>query len=79
MSYKLFQDIDSYSVEDKKPNIHIDPENEGSFTAWCKKQGFDGVTDECIKKGKQSKNKKIRKKAIFAENARKWKHKKKKK
>lgn len=43
----------------------------GSFTAWCKRQGFDGVTDECIAKGLQSKDPAIRKKAHFARNARK--------
>jgi len=25
--------------------------NPGSFTAWCKRQGYKGVTVECIKKG----------------------------
>jgi hypothetical protein len=33
------------------------------------------VTEECIRKGKNSSNPKIRKKATFAENARSW-HKK---
>ncbi len=42
----------------------------GSFTAWCKSQGYDGVTSECIKKGLASKSKAIRKKAGFAKAAR---------
>jgi len=40
----------------------------GSFTRWCKSQGFGGVTAECIAKGKASKNPAIRKKANFAAN-----------
>jgi hypothetical protein len=42
----------------------------GSFTAWCKSQGFGGVTTECIRKGLASKSKAIRKKAAFAKAAR---------
>ena len=56
-----------------KSGIHIKPSREGSFTAWCKRQGFKGVTSECIAKGKASSNPAIRKKATFAANARKWK------
>ena len=51
--------------------IHIKEKNKGSFTKWC----GGNVTDECIRKGKNSPNPKIRKKATFAANARKWKHK----
>jgi len=56
--------------------IHIDEKNEGKFTQWCKRKGFDGVTDECIELGLKSKNPKTRKRALFAKNAKKWKHKK---
>lgn len=49
-------------------NIHIKESQKGSFTRYC-----DGnVTEECINRGKNSPNSKIRKKAIFAQNARKW-------
>ena len=51
--------------------IHIKEKNKGSFTRWC----GGNVTSECIQKGKNSSNPKIRKKATFAANARKWKHK----
>jgi len=37
----------------------------GSFTAWCKRQGFGGVTCECIRKGLKQGGK-IAKKAAFA-------------
>jgi len=57
----------------KKSGIHIKPSREGSFTAWCTRQGFKGVTSECISKGLASSNPAIRKKANFARNARKWK------
>lgn len=54
----------------KGSKIFIKKENRGTFTKYC-----DGkVTEECIAKGKRSPNPKIRKKATFAANARKWKH-----
>lgn len=43
----------------------------GSFTAWCKRQGYKGVTASCICRGLRSKNKAIVKKATFAKAA--WK------
>lgn len=61
----------SVEMEDKS-NIHIKKSRQGSFTKWCKQQGFSGVTQECIQKGLKSKNPAIRKKANFARNARKW-------
>lgn len=42
----------------------------GSFEAWCNRQGFDSVTDECIARGLASKDPKIKAKANFARNAR---------
>ncbi len=42
----------------------------GSFTAWCKSQGYDSVTWACIQQGLNSKNETIRKKAQFAANVR---------
>lgn len=55
----------------KKGNkIHIKESQKGSFTKYCKGK----VTEECIQKGKNSPNPKIRKKATFAANVRKWKH-----
>jgi hypothetical protein len=48
--------------------IHIKKENRGKFTEYC-----DGkVTQECIDKAKKSNNPTLKKRAIFAENARKW-------
>lgn len=52
--------------------IHIKPSQKGSFTKYCNGK----VTNECIRRGKNSPNPKIRKKATFAQNARHWKHKK---
>lgn len=48
--------------------INIKKENRGSFTKYCK----GNVTNECIQKAKRSGNKKLIKKAVFAENSRKW-------
>lgn len=42
----------------------------GSFTAYCRRSGFAGVTAECITKGLASKDPKIRKKAAFAKASR---------
>lgn len=50
--------------------IHIKPSQRGSFTRYC----GGNVTEECIRKGKNSSDPKIRKKATFAQNARRWKH-----
>ena len=54
--------------------IYIKPENRGKFTAWCKRNGYSGVTLECIKRGLRNKNPRVRKMANFARNARKFKH-----
>ena len=54
----------------KGGRIHIKKKNRGSFTRWCNGK----VTEECIRRGKRSKNPKIRKKAIFAQNSRRWRH-----
>ena len=64
---------------EKKSKIKIKPSKVGSFTAWCKKQGYGGVTTACIKAGLNSKSAAIRKKANFARNARGWSKGKKKK
>lgn len=51
-------------------SIHIKKQNKGKFSEYCGGK----VTQECIAKGKNSKDPKIRKRATFAANARKWKH-----
>jgi hypothetical protein len=51
----------------KKGGIYIKPQNRGKFTEYCGGK----VTQECISKGKNSSDPKIRKRATFAANARK--------
>jgi hypothetical protein len=51
----------------KGGSIHIKKKNRGKFTEYCGGK----VTEECIAKGKKSKDPKIRKRATFAANARK--------
>lgn len=51
-------------------SIHIKKKNRGKFTDYCGGK----VTEECIRKGKNSSNPTTRKRANFAANARKWKH-----
>ena len=50
--------------------IHIKESQKGSFTRYC----GGNVTSECIARGKASPDPRIRKKATFAANARKWNH-----
>jgi hypothetical protein len=54
----------------KGSGIHIKKKNRGKFTEYCGGE----VTQECIDKAKKSKNTTLRKRATFAENARKWKY-----
>jgi hypothetical protein len=55
----------------KKGNrIHIKKKNRGKFTDYCGGE----VTQACINRAKKSKNSTLRKRATFADNARKWKH-----
>lgn len=53
-----------------KSGIKIKKSHKGVFTKYCK----GDVTSECISKGKNSPNPKVRKQATFAANARKWNH-----
>lgn len=65
----LTERLDTQSLK-QGGNIHIKESNKGSFTDYCGGK----VTDECIQKGKKSPSAAVRKKAVFAENARTWKH-----
>jgi hypothetical protein len=53
-----------------KSGIKIKEKNKGKFTEYCGGK----VTDECIARAKNSNNPALRKRAVFAENARAWKH-----
>ena len=55
-----------------KPKIQIKKANRGKFTKHCQREGYSGVTTECIAKAKKSKNPALRKQSVFADNARKW-------
>ena len=55
----------------KGSGIHIKKKNRGKFTEYCGGE----VTNKCIQKAKKSGNSKLVKRAVFAQNARKWKHK----
>lgn len=60
---------ESYTLRCKNGSkIHIKKKNKGSFTSYC----GGAVTNECIARAKNSKNPVTRKRAIFAQNARKW-------
>lgn len=54
----------------KGSGIHIKKKNRGKFTEYCGGK----VTDKCIQKAKKSNNPTLRKRATFAQNARKWNH-----
>ena len=71
MDYKVELLRKKFTKELKKGGkIHIKPENKGKFTDYCGGK----VTAACIAKGKKSSDPKVRKRARFADNARKWKH-----
>lgn len=53
-----------------KSGIKIKKSHQGLFTDYCNGK----VTQECIKKGKNSSNPITRRRAIFAENSKKWRH-----
>jgi hypothetical protein len=55
-------------IKEGKSGIHIDPENKGKFTATKERTGKS--TEELT----HSKNPLTRKRAIFAQNAKKWNH-----
>lgn len=55
-----------------KSGIHIKKANRGKFTDYC----GGTVTNECIQKAKKSSNPILRKRATFAQNARRWSKKK---
>ncbi len=52
----------------QKRKLQIKLKKPGSFTAYCKRKGFKGVTMACIKMGLRSKNPLTRKRALFALN-----------
>ena len=62
-----------------KSKIHIKKENRGKFTAWAKKKGMakknGKVSSKAIAAGLKSKDPAVRKRANFARNAKKWRHK----
>lgn len=60
--------IDLYDKFKKGGSIHIKKKNRGTFTKYCNGK----VTEDCIRKGKNSPDPKIRKKAVFADNSRKY-------
>jgi hypothetical protein len=63
-------------VKKSKPKIEIKPSKKGTFTKFAKKKGMvdeEGkITSEAIDSGLKSKDPAIKKKAVFAMNARKW-------
>lgn len=59
------------TTKNKNP-IKIKSKNKGKFTKYCKDKGYKSVTTECIDKGLASTNVTTRKRANFAQNARKW-------
>lgn len=56
------------NIAAKGGKIYIKPQNRGKFTEYCGGK----VTSECIARGKKSSSAAVRKRAVFAENARRW-------
>ena len=55
-----------------KTKIHIKKKNRGKFTDYC----GGTVTQSCIDRAKSSGSSTLKKRAVFAENSRRWKHQK---
>ena len=62
--------VDAIEAFKKGNKIHIKKENRGKFTDYCGGK----VTSECIQRGKNGSDPKIRRRATFAANVRTWKH-----
>lgn len=62
--------LQNYYKKGGKAIIKIKEANKGKFTAHCKSEGYDGVTQDCINKGMKSTSDSLRKQAIFANNVR---------
>lgn len=65
----------------KGGEIKIKEENKGKFTSWCKRNGYDSVSEACIKQGKEycddgkgdkKNDSEVCKMATFAKNAKSW-------
>ena len=68
MIYLIPRNLSLIELFKKGKKIFIKKQNRGKFTEYCNGK----VTQECIEKGKNSFNPDIRKRAIFAQNSRKW-------
>lgn len=62
------QTVQAANIAKDGGGIHIKKKNRGKFTEYCEGK----VTEECIRRGKNSSNPTTRKRAIFAANARHW-------
>lgn len=69
-SFNALPDVSTINTFAKGGGIHIKKKNRGKFTDYCGGE----VTSECIARGKRSSSPTIRKRATFAQNARKFKH-----
>lgn len=67
-SFQTLPEMNTYNAFAEGGGIHIKKKNRGKFTEYCGGK----VTEECIRRGKNSSNPTTRKRATFAQNARNW-------
>lgn len=67
-SFQALPEMNTYNAFAEGGDIHIKKKNRGKFTEYCGGK----VTEECIRRGKNSSNPTTRKRATFAQNARNW-------
>lgn len=67
-SFQVLPEMNTYNAFAEGGGIHIKKKNRGKFTEYCGGK----VTEECIRRGKNSSNPTTRKRATFAQNARNW-------
>jgi len=63
---QLYEAVIEESLDEDPKWMQHAVHKKGAFTAYCKRNGFKGVTKECIEKGLKSKDPIIRKRANLA-------------
>ena len=63
---QLYEAVIEESLDEDPKWMQHAVHKKGVFTAYCKRNGFKGVTKECIEKGLKSKDPIIRKRANLA-------------
>ena len=50
--------------------VNINPSNRGAFTSYCRRQGYNGVPNQCVPRNRRVNNSVTRRRAVLANNSR---------